>query len=60
MRKLNKYTKKTTDDVLVVKNGITYKVLDLGGSKIEIRVKTPKEVLKDKNEFRKYKEKTNN
>ena len=60
MRKLNKYIPKTTDDVLVVKNGITYKVLDLGGSKIEIRVKTPKEVLKDKNEFRKYKEKTNN
>ena len=59
MRKLNKYTKKTTDDVLVVKNGITYRVLDLGGSKIEIRVKTPKEVLKDKNEFRKYKEKQN-
>ena len=59
MRKLHKYEPKNNDDVLVVKNGVTYRVLDLGGSKIEIRVKTPKEVLKDKNEFRKYKEKQN-
>ena len=59
MRKLHKYEPKNNDDVLVVKNGVTYKVLDLGGSKIEIRVKTPKEILKDKNEFRKYKEKQN-
>jgi len=54
MRKLNKYTKKTTDDVLVVKNGVTYRVLDLGGSKIEIRVKSPKELTKDKKAFKKY------
>ena len=54
MRKINKYIPKTTDDVLVVKNGVTYRVLDLGGSKIEIRVKTPKEVLKDKKAFNKY------
>ena len=59
MRKLHKYEPKNNDDVLVVKNGVTYRVLDLGGSKIEIRVKTPKELLKDKNEFRKYKEKQN-
>ena len=54
MRKLTKYKPKNTDDVLVVKNGVTYRVLDLGGSKIEIRVKTPKEVLKDKKAFNKY------
>ena len=54
MRKLTKYKPKNTDDVLVVKHGVTYRVLDLGGSKIEIRVKTPKEVLKDKKAFNKY------
>ena len=59
MRKISRYERKNTDDVLVVKNGITYRVLDLGGSKIEIRVKSPKEILKDKNEFQKYKEKQN-
>ena len=59
MRKISRYERKNTDDVLVVKNGITYRVLDLGGSKIEIRVKTPKELLKDMNEFRKYKEEQN-
>ena len=48
MRKLHKYEPKNNDEVLVVKNGVTYRVLDLGGSKIEIRVKTPKEILKDK------------
>ena len=59
MRKLHRYEPKTNEEVLVVKNGITYKVLDLGGSTIEIRVKSPKELTKDKNEFRKYKNKSN-
>ena len=54
MRKLHRYEPKNNEEVLVVKNGITYRVLDLGGSKIEIRVKTPKEVLKDKKAFNKY------
>jgi sRNA-binding carbon storage regulator CsrA len=54
MRKISRYERKNTDDVLVVKNGITYRVLDLGGSKIEIRVKSPKELKKDKKAFKKY------
>ena len=54
MRKISWYERKNTDDVLVVKNGITYRVLDLGGSKIEIRVKSPKELKKDKKAFKKY------
>ena len=54
MRKLTKYKPKNTKDVLVVKNGVTYRVLDLGGSKIEVRVKSPKEILKDKKAFNKY------
>ena len=53
MIKLNRYKNKT-EPVLVVKNGVTYRVMDLGGSKIEVRVKTPKEVLKDKKDFNKY------
>jgi sRNA-binding carbon storage regulator CsrA len=59
MIKIHRYEPKNNEEVLVVKNGVTYRVLDLGGSKIEIRVKTPKEILKDKNEFRKYTEKIN-
>jgi len=59
MRKLHRYEPKTNEEVLVVKNGITYKVLDLGGSTIEIRVKSPKEINKDKVAFRKYKNKSN-
>ena len=54
MRKLTKYKPKNTKDVLVVKNGVTYRVLDLGGSKIEVRVKSPKELKKDKKAFEKY------
>jgi sRNA-binding carbon storage regulator CsrA len=59
MRKLHRYEPKNNEEVLVVKNGVTYKVLDLGGSTIEIRVKSPKELKKDRNEFRKYKNKSN-
>ena len=54
MRKIDRYEPKNNDEVLVVKNGITYRVLDLGGSKIEIRVKSPKELKKDKKAFKKY------
>ena len=59
MRKLHRYEPKNNEEVLVVKNGVTYKVLDLGGSTIEIRVKSPKELKNDSNEFRKYKNKSN-
>ena len=57
MRKLHRYEPKNNDEVLVVKNGVTYRVLDLGGSKIEIRVKSSKEIARDSKEFQKYKKK---
>jgi len=53
MLKINKF-KSENKEVLVVKNGVTYRVLDLGGSKIEVRVKSPKELKKDKKAFEKY------
>ena len=57
MRKLHRYEPKNNEEVLVVKNGVTYRVLDLGGSKIEIRVKSSKEIARDSKEFQKYKKK---
>ena len=56
MLKINKF-KPVNKEVLVVKNGVTYKVLDLGGSKIEVRVKSPKELARDSKAFKKYKNK---
>ena len=53
MRKVNKL-KPDTSEVLVVEGGISYKVLDLGGTKLKVRVKSPKELLKDKKAFDKY------
>ena len=38
MIKINKF-KPVNKEVLVVRNGVTYRVLDLGGSKLEVRVK---------------------
>ena len=55
MIKINKF-RPVNKEVLVVKNGVTYKVLDLGGSKIEVRVKSPKEIAKDYKDFAKYTE----
>jgi hypothetical protein len=54
MLKINKF-KSVNKEVLVVKNGVTYKVLDLGGSKIEVRVKSPKELERDIKAFQEYK-----
>ena len=54
MIKINKF-KPVNKEVLVVRSGVTYRVLDLGGSKIEIRVKSPKELTRDRNTFKKYK-----
>ena len=56
MRKINKY-KSVNKEVLVVRSGVTYRVLDLGGSKIEVRVKSPKELARDSKSFKKYKNK---
>ena len=54
--KINKY-KSVNKEVLVVRSGVTYRVLDLGGSKIEVRVKSPKELARDSKEFKRYKNK---
>tara|TARA_R110000765_G_C18592086_1_gene567920 strand:+ start:179 stop:349 length:171 start_codon:yes stop_codon:yes gene_type:complete len=56
MTKINKY-RNTTEPELVVKGGVTYRVMDLGGSKIRIRVKSDKEMAKDVKDFQKYKNK---
>jgi hypothetical protein len=56
MIKINKF-KPVNKEVLVVKSGVTYRVLDLGGSKIEVRVKSPKELARDIKEFKRYKNK---
>jgi len=46
MRKVVKY-KNTAETEYVVKGGVTYKVVDLGGTKMNIRVKEDKEIKKD-------------
>jgi len=56
MIKINKF-RPVNKEVLVVRSGVTYKVLDLGGSKIEVRVKSPKELARDIKAFQKYKNK---
>ena len=53
MIKINKF-KNNSNDKFVTKNGVKYRVLDLGGSTIEIRVKSDKELAKDKKAFDKY------
>ena len=53
MRKVVKY-KNTAETEYVVKSGITYKVVDLGGTKMNIRVKEDKEVKKDTELFKLY------
>lgn len=53
MIKINKYTN-TTKPKVVVKNGVSYKEVDLGGSKILIRIKSDKELAKDYKAFKKY------
>jgi hypothetical protein len=55
MTKINKYTN-TTQPKIIKKNGVQYKEMDLGGSKILIRIKSDKEVAKDYKAFAKYKE----
>ena len=53
MTKINKF-KNNSNDKFVTKNGVKYRVLDLGGSTIEIRVKSDKELAKDYKAFNKY------
>ena len=53
MIKINKYTN-TTKPKVVIKNGVSYKEMDLGGGKILIRIKSDKELAKDYKAFKKY------
>ena len=46
MRKVVKF-KNTAKPEFVEKGGVTYKVVDLGGTKMKIRVKDDKEIKKD-------------
>ena len=50
-RKVKRY-KNTTKTEYVEKGGVTYKVVDLGGMKMMIRVKADKEVKKDSELFK--------
>jgi len=56
MTKINEF-KSDNKEVLVVRGGVTYRELDLGGSKIEIRVKSPEELSRDIKAFQEYKNK---
>ena len=51
MRKLHRFHN-TTKPEFVEKGGVTYKIVDLGGHKMKIRVKEDKEVKKDAELFK--------
>tara|TARA_R110000796_G_scaffold126759_1_gene241710 strand:+ start:1045 stop:1212 length:168 start_codon:yes stop_codon:yes gene_type:complete len=51
MRKLHKFKNKDKP-VIVRKGGVDYKVMDLGGYKMMIRVREDKEVKKDSELFK--------
>ena len=53
MRKVQKY-KNTDKPVFETKNGVTYKIVEIGGMKMEIRVKEDKEVKRDTELFNLY------
>ena len=53
MRKAVRF-KNTTKPEFVTERGVTYKVVDLGGHKMEIRVKDDKEIKKDSELFKLY------
>ena len=50
-RKVHRF-KNTTKTEYVEKGGVTYKIVDLGGHKMKIRVKEDKEVKKDAELFK--------
>jgi len=54
MTKIHKF-QNTIDPVYVEKQGIKYKVVDLGGHKMEIRVKGADELTRDSRLFRSIK-----
>jgi hypothetical protein len=51
MRKVYRF-KNTAEPEFVEKGGVTYKVIDLGGTKMNIRVKEDKEIKKDSKLFK--------
>ena len=51
MRKVHRF-KNTAKTEFVEKGGVTYKVVDLGGTKMKIRVKDDKEIKKDSELFK--------
>ena len=53
MRKVVKF-KNTAKTEYVTEGGVTYKVIDVGGTKMKIRVKEDKEVKKDTELFKLY------
>ena len=57
MTKINRFIN-SKEDKFVTKGGVKYRVLDLGGSTIEVRVKSDKELAKDYKAFAKYNSKT--
>ena len=57
MRKLHRFHN-TTKPEFVEKGGVTYKIVDLGGHKMKLRVKDNKEVKQDKELFELSKKKS--
>ena len=53
MRKVQKY-KNTDKPVFETMDGVTYRIVDVGGTKIKIRVKEDKEVKRDSELFKLY------
>ena len=53
MRKIHRF--KNTKPVFVVEKGIKYQVMDLGGHKMKVRVRSQEEVQRDKELFSNYK-----
>jgi len=53
MRKIHKF--KNTKPVFVIEKGIEYQVVDLGGHKMKIRVKSDDEKKRDSELFTNYK-----
>tara|TARA_Y100000034_G_C6836173_1_gene377893 strand:- start:21 stop:194 length:174 start_codon:yes stop_codon:yes gene_type:complete len=51
MRKVHRF-KNTAKPEFVEKGGVTYKVVDLGGTKMNIRVKDDKEIKRDEALFK--------
>mgnify|MGYP000361913414 CR=1 FL=1 len=51
MRKVVKF-KNTAKQEFVIRGGVKYQVIDLGGSKMEIRVKSDDEIKRDNELFR--------